>query len=773
MDEERAGGKLSLQMEDFVVLLEQTNIVDNHDAGQTNIKATLRDITLLDSDSLSEERVLLSFHRNQEHGSIFSLPAISMDYHMSRPASLNISVQPFAISFDFSLIDKWVKFISKFRFPSFDDSSSPSDVNIIVHLLSVSVAIHSHPQIPSTQWFEVLDSVRLDVNFSNWYEVKKNSESNNVYQHLCRSPGGLSFTFDDINLRLDPNTSEFSVNMRKALFEIFLKDSLSSTKVYKSCIIEAKCSENDESKKLHIKFGSSSILAESSNDQQKADRGLIEDMGPQEPRVDPSKTIFIATQELRMGKGFILIRLLLSFHSTFFVTLEIQQREYNALITLSDLLSPHDTSSSSQVEAPPITQPSSSGSFRVIINATKAFLVVGENDFIWSKGIGPKCTGISSDIFASLSQLCGQFISNKHILPNQKNLKLCIAIRDPEIRITQADKDIFVELKANDLSIFEMGSRDFLLLKRENFDFFHAPRIKSRHGDEISKIPVIHRAFIRNHPDHQNTNYNDHLANHTTFGCAFEVRLLLTEAVSGSNSTDVVKCLHLFIDFYDIIINYDPSATWLLKLVKLLTPLTVTQCRYTHVAELLHSIDKHCHLNQFSDVELSIIESARKYLASNLQSTEEVSTDPVSLSIPFEMTKVSARVRSSLIDYFSVSTKTSMLLSADVIALSSTIVSNSDRFTLKISLSNLSFYLSDTSTHIDSQPSSCDWKDRYGYLDLVTIDRLTTIVTIQNKIEQDVTLEFIFGSCLIQGCVDSLMLLGVSFKKILIFPIFI
>lgn len=437
------------------------------------------------------------------------------------------------------------------------------------------------------------------------------------------------------------------------------------------------------------------------------------------------------------------------------------------MIILSDLLVAHD-SRNINLDAKTINtkkhQSSEDSAFCVVINTKKAFLVLGENEFVWWKSFrkSPAAAG-KNDIFASLCGLCEQAFSRREQMQQQKVLKLCIAIQEPEIKIAQANKDIFVELKANDLSIFEMNPKEYFSLKQEGFDFFCAPRVSSRSGINSYKIPVIHRAYVRNNPDPKNSNKNGHLANHQTFGSAFEIRILLTETICGANLTDVMKCLHLFIDFYDIIINYDPSATWLLKLVKVLTPLTVMQSRYTNIAELLYFIDKQCSPNSFSESQLLLIDSARAYLANNLHvgPTNE-SNSSGSLTIPFEMTKVSARVRASLIDYFSVSTGTSLLLSADVIALSSTIVSNADKFSLKISLSNLAFYLSNNAFNFGLNENASNWKERNGYLEIVTIDQLATIVTIKNKQEQDVMLEFMFGSCLIQGCIDSLMLLMVS-----------
>ncbi len=439
--------------------------------------------------------------------------------------------------------------------------------------------------------------------------------------------------------------------------------------------------------------------------------------------------------------------------------IDIQQREYNALINISDFLVYADGNLSHRSQQSPA---SSENSFGVHIDTKRAFLVLGENEFCWWKT--PPSAFANNDIFAALCNLCEKLLEGqeKHIL--NKSLKLCVAIQDPAIKIVQSNKTIFVELKANDLSIFEMGPTQYHKLKHDQFDFFSAPRTNSRMGDEINKTPVIHRAYARNHSTSDgNVQHHGQLANHGKFGSAFEVRLLLTETASISCSADIMKCLHFFIDFYDIIINYDPRATWLMKLVKVLTPLTVTQSRFINIAELLHFIEKYSIKDSLMELDRELIVRARTFLANNLLlNPPSNGIEQSALLIPFEMTKVSARVRSSLIDYYSAVSNTSLLLSADVIALSSTIVSNTDKFCLKISLSNLAFFLCNKAFHVGIEKNSLNWKDRQGYLELLSIDRLTTVVTVSNKEEQDVALEFIFGSCTVQGCLDSLGLIGVS-----------
>ena len=35
--------------------------------------------------------------------------------------------------------------------------------------------------------------------------------------------------------------------------------------------------------------------------------------------------------------------------------------------------------------------------------------------------------------------------------------------------------------------------------------------------------------------------------------------------------------MHFFIDFYDIMLSYDPQSTWVLSMANILTPLTAAQ----------------------------------------------------------------------------------------------------------------------------------------------------------------------------------------------------
>lgn len=293
---------LSIGIEDIVVIVESSW----GKSSLVNIKSTIRDISIFERRMDSTSSIILSFDRKQDSKSIFSLPAISCEYASLQeggPCSLEVTVQPIIISFDIPFISRWVNFITMFRMPPLGDSSSSVSIKTCIKLLSIAVIIHSDPNIPLNQWVEVLDSVRLDLNSSNWHEVRQLNESD-LYQHMVQSLGGLNFSFDDVSLDLYPGDSGFCLTLARAKFEIFLRSAISSSKIFSSTIVSAKGSRDSNGEtKLQIKLGTSdAILASSAANETETDRGLVEDMGPQQPKVDPSKMIFVSTQELLMGK---------------------------------------------------------------------------------------------------------------------------------------------------------------------------------------------------------------------------------------------------------------------------------------------------------------------------------------------------------------------------------------------------------------------------------------------------------------------------------------
>lgn len=194
--------------------------------------------------------------------------------------------------------------------------------------------------------------------------------------------------------------------------------------------------------------------------------------------------------------------------------------------------------------------------------------------------------------------------SPSHI-SNQK-LKVTATIRKPRFELFLASNNIFLGIKTNDVSFYEMTPNKYRGLKEENFNFHSDPKMTQggRLGTEAFRIPFIHRAYgwkggiAPDNTKHFQPFSSSHeprgfqstlLGGHNDYGHAFEIKILFTTKKSET-STLPLKTVQLFIDFYDIVLCHDPQSLWIFKMINVLTPKRPLDVMANNVEDFLYQI---------------------------------------------------------------------------------------------------------------------------------------------------------------------------------------
>lgn len=327
-----------------------------------------------------------------------------------------------------------------------------------------------------------------------------------------------------------------------------------------------------------------------------------------------------------------------------------------------------------------------------------------------------------------------------------KSFSICVSIIEPAFEVLISDKDIYLSVKADDLSIYEMELSQFRQLLQSGFDFNQTTGREARYGPNRHLVPFIRRASLHSHANstanglslgvNKTDLFSTLLGNNQDYGQAFEVRLLLTSSGAGKTLPSgapaaEVKSVHFFIDFYDIMLSYDPQSTWILSVANMLTPQTAAQIlchrqeerlraaveRYQQLSTLQRdylalSLDEFVH-------HVAVTESATccapntsappkpEQQHHNQQQKKSSPQDAsgeagagagkstITLALPFELTKVNVRVRDCIIDFCCDPCSSRTFLTIGLLTVTSTIASNSQRFSLKFKVGGLSLYISD------------------------------------------------------------------------------
>jgi hypothetical protein len=114
------------------------------------------------------------------------------------------------------------------------------------------------------------------------------------------------------------------------------------------------------------------------------------------------------------------------------------------------------------------------------------------------------------------------------------------------ITLLSVQSEIFLSLAADDVNMYEMTTKQFNTLCKEQFQFSKPTSIAElRVGPDSYKIPFIHRAFVRNFGAAEQQQQQQRSSSSTSFGSystllgknnkaseyAFEARLLMTSSL--------------------------------------------------------------------------------------------------------------------------------------------------------------------------------------------------------------------------------------------------
>jgi hypothetical protein len=422
------------------------------------------------------------------------------------------------------------------------------------------------------------------------------------------------------------------------------------------------------------------------------------------------------------------------------VCLDIKQREYNALMMVSDSIAPqaptsataqapgnkHSRSAAGSTPKEPLSpSAAASAGFGFVLTSKIATICLSDNepyqfDF-------PELDALIEETGRKGAR------SQRHVggeAPNSeaaKTFSISLSIMEPSIEVMVANKDIYVSIKADDLSIYEMELPQFRALLQSGFDFNQTTGREARYGPNRHLVPFIRRASLHSLDSSAgNETFSTLLGNNQDYGRAFEVRLLLSSTTTASTAVAAateVKAVHFFIDFHDIMLSYDPQSTWILSVANLLTPQTAAQILCHRQEERVRAAIRR--YEQLSPAQRDMLGTTLEELVANLTAerttplheptaeTASAKSDvasptsaseadslqskkgPITLALPFELTKVNVRVRNCIVDFCCAPCSSRTFLTIGLLTVGATIVSNSPRFSLKFKVGGLSLYISD------------------------------------------------------------------------------
>eukprot|EP00981_Chlorochromonas_danica_P006787 scaffold1490_cov162-Ochromonas_danica.AAC.33 len=733
---------------------------------------------------------LMSFNTNQPHSEkvIYSSPSVNIDAEIcswggksgeeegSTPSvRVNVGLQPLVISFSIDFINKWVERFSKIRPLEMTNETSSALVDLDIKIENIDLFVFSHRLLSDSVWSTLNDSLRLDLVTECWEEISLLGSMLYLQKHLVGKPGGLYLQFRTVALLLSSSESELSqqaaLEMDRIDFSLLMprifrdptEDYKETISYWRSRLIKVSSGQHRDER---ISIRRQSALVDNFEGKDLTSWSFIEeggeeesnDLGPIPPRLAASQRMVISAYKLEAV---------------------IQQREYNALIMLGSILAPPSpTSKEDTVQPSASSMRSKEASFGLRLTCKLAIITLKEDQTSVLEAVIDRSQQISAfdelcQVLRELRAMATEQSSSVKEVPDLP-LVLCASIRKPIIEVVSADQKIFLSLKANDLSLFEMSSEEYDELLNEGFDFDirDVPVVRSGRGRH--RIPFIHRASPSvKRPDVTSTAQEQStgagislLGDHDRFGYAFEVKLCIAKAttnVNGStagNSNILNQTVELFIDFHDIMWNHDPASTWLLKLVRFLTPLTASEILEMNIETvagevfslrevwenhppLVERIDQLCDSLLYRDLSTS---------ATHLSVADQDKRGASAPSMPFEMTKILVRVRKSVINYCDVVNNGFAVLSVDLLTLYSTIVSDSPRFVLKIALKGLSLRVAP----LERVFGSSQFMNQLA--EILNVDHIKAVIRIKDGEKEDLSLNFNIGDCSLHACSDSLVI---------------
>lgn len=735
-----------------------------HTANSSTCHLAIAMIEVTEETTLEAEaskKWIVSFHSGRANKrSIYSSPHFNLDLSATTETRISVALEPMIASFSPSQISKWADAISKAivvrQTPVSSAKREPSRaVHVSLSAPDILVFVQSDNDIRSGPWHLFNQALRLDVVSDCWDDMLLDPLFAPCKKHFQGGPGGLLVNCGGVRVEFwngsSASPSEIhdqghTTQMNSASFSIFLPllepFSLSAGDGVRYMRSKLLVASGDSQSAIVVTQASSSSpgkLEDGRISQQSSVNGSTleekeeEDIGPAAPVVDTSRLIQVSACHLEAI---------------------IHQREFNALLMIFDVLSKGEAKADGNA------------TFGLKILTKSALIVLSENVQPLFESVRRNDHGFAFDALCCLLHQLRKEYSPPPSADAFQPLTLCVAIKDPMFEFYAVDRDLFVAMKANDFSMFEMTPSQFKLLQSAQFDFHGQEFPAQRMGPQRHQIPFIHRAStptvtykaiqklkgsqLARAATASSSAGVSLLGDHGRIGHAFEVKLALSASGNGEQLTGA-RSVHLFVDVYDIMWNHDPASTWLLKLVNFLTPKPPSELIELETEDLAREISALRDYWQHDDEMLTKIQQQCDAVAPTGTSFRN-SGKPQAES--FEMMKILVRVRESVINYCDEADSSLAALSVGLLTLYSTVVSSSARFVLKVGVKDLSMQIAPLTATGPLKLSA-----------VLEINHITTMIRVKDVENEDLSLKFDIGNCVLHGCMDSLQLVVKTMQR--------
>lgn len=727
---------------------------------------------------------VFSFHNQERNDFIIDPPHISIDFKSSigGTVELTIELEPIILSIHTASINNWVEEFSSFPKLESNDNTSQDAYIVNISVPLVDVFVHASARENDNFWQQLSESLDLRCFPERWIHSHYFPDSFSQYtSHINPnySRGGICISCENLVVQAREGSNVTSsedkqdVSSQKLSVGIYVSefsdDCKSSIQYWESPFFFALRDSSDANSKISIRKGKhlspnnplqlTKIVVEQSDESDKEDGRILYD----------DRHILYPPQ--------------VSFANVFRVeayrtVFDIRQREFCALIALATSMSP-STSNNSSPNLPPnvnVTDKNSSDGFGILLYSQCSTLRISENTNEYSRMTTTQQNESNAD-----NPEIPQGVSN---LLFSDPFSLCMAVSQPLIKVFSRNQDIFFSIQADDISMFEMNLSQCEELSK---GIIGGSSRAVRVGPLAYCVPFLHRTTLHgksgvwNISGDKNKKSFDSLSDLWSPGDdhTFRLQLLLRES---ENTWTPSRSVSFNMSLQDVTIRYDAASSWLLKVVDLFTPLTPSQIVSNRRRRNLLWL-KYYDSSNFTGEFLE-----------NIEDTEE-SHDGSSSSVenPFEKTDVSVRVRKCIIDYCCQSVSSRLLFSVGHLSMSTSILSNTSKFSLAFKVDDISLHISNKLLFLPSAEqspldpfafrskvwennsskgawvSSLDkWIDRdnfldiHGFVQILTLSSMSNIVSLDGSESGVVVLHLDIKSCRIYACLDSLQILVVG-----------
>lgn len=606
-------------------------------------------LSVLENDSIDTDRLnrrkFLTFHYVGSRNSIIEPDHFVMCVNTSSSfekvanVQIDIKLQSAIISINNSSLSRWPLAVSTLA-SSLAPPSSPSLIfNLVTTIPDATVLVH--PDYDGCYWNDLVDSIDISSNSSKWNSVMIDGDTfTDLTNHMNQSIGGLRITADNFSLSLS-SLSTTILEMDSVEMKLFLETS----STYMETIIATANSDNG------------------------GNRVTIKQVRNSDSNIDDE---FQFVNNNTNSKKNVDSVLCVEADS---ITIDIQQREYNALISICKGFSNSNNNINTDNK-------DDHNGFGIIVNSKTAIIALSQTNY-------------------------------KSNINNNVDDHICIftTVLQPVIEFYVTAFQNSISMKAANISMYELtiGDLEIALAKDDG-----ASDLK----------PFLHKStFIG--PNLRDEEMSSH-------ALAFE--LIFNDEYDFTKATLNSKSITFILMFDDITLVYDPLSSWLLRFVDIMTPL-----------------------------------SPKQILA---KPNDSMNHDTA--IYPYEVTNIAVSISKCLIDYSCIVLNSRSLITVGNLIISSTIVTNNPTYSLKFSVNDFNWHLSNTiikNILLEQSPLYCTGTlprqttqdfDSFlvlnRFVDMFSIDHLENLITFQSS-HNALSIKMNIGICSFGARIDSLDLL--------------